>query len=111
MQVFAQVKRPTPTSKIHKHREISQGRYYDTEAQPQCGAKGSYDYIKATEAMDSELCVRCFGRPAGCSYLCGKTNTSSHTEQRRKAFHQKSKLRRKNHQVIHRVNMCKHECV
>ena len=76
VQVFAQVKKPTPTSRIHRNREVSQGRYYDTEALPMCGAKGSYDYIKATEAMDSELCIRCFGRSAGCSYLCGKTVTS-----------------------------------
>ena len=76
VQVFAQVKKPTPTSRIHRNREVNQGRYYDTEALPMSGAKGSYDYIKATEAMDSELCIRCFGRSAGCSYLCGKTVTS-----------------------------------
>ena len=57
VQVFAQVKKPTPTSKIHRNREVNQGRYYDTEALPLCGAKGSYDYIKSTEAMDSELCI------------------------------------------------------
>lgn len=72
VSAFVQVKRPTQASKIHRNKDRDQEDLYDKIAQPLCGAKGSYDYIQASEAMDSELCVRRFGRTTGCSYLCGK---------------------------------------
>ena len=76
VSVFVQVKKPVPTSKIHRGREHGMAGPFYAEARPMCGAKGSYDYIKAEEAMDSELCIRCFGRWAGCSYLCSRTAVS-----------------------------------
>ena len=72
VSVFVQIKKPVPTSKIHRGREHGMAGPFYAEARPMCGAKGSYDYINAEEAMDSELCIRCFGRSAGCSYLCSR---------------------------------------
>ena len=37
---------------------------------PVCGAKGSYAFVMASEAINSSLCIRCFGRAVGCSRLC-----------------------------------------
>ena len=65
---FVQVKRPTMLSKLHLSAGGNKGT--TVEAVPRCGAAGSYDYVGSIEALASPLCIRCFGRPKACDFLC-----------------------------------------
>eukprot|EP00435_Cladocopium_sp_Y103_P018643 s2629_g4.t1 len=73
---FVMLDRPSSANRLHLP-TVGGGRDEDTliVPVPKCGAKGSFSFLGASEAMDqsTELCLRCFGRrPEGsCNRLCG----------------------------------------
>ncbi len=73
VEAFVMVTRPTAASKLHLKLAASKAEALGSARPvPRCGARGTYDSIRADEHVSAGLCSRCFGK-GGCDHLCSWT--------------------------------------
>ena len=69
VDAFVMVARPTAASKLHLKLEASKAETLGSvRPVPKCGARGSYESIRADEHVSAGLCCRCFGK-GSCDHL------------------------------------------
>ena len=73
VDAFVMVARPTAASKLHLKLAASKAETLGSvRPVPKCGARGSYESIRADEHVSAGLCCRCFGK-GSCDHLCSWT--------------------------------------